>query len=220
MEIASPVKASVLGLIRSLTGDTKTFIRQEIQLAKTELSEKISKLGKNAVSLAIGGFVAYAGIIVFLLGLGCLVAWLLEKAELAPLLASFIGLGGVGLLVVVIGCVLLFKGIHAMRAESLAPQRTIETLQELKGGTEKYQATEEVEDKPTSEEMQARVEDTENRMGDTLDELGRRLSPSHINAQVKEKIRAKPYQSGAIAMAAGVLSGWIIRRKLRHAGEA
>lgn len=217
MEIASPIKASVLGLIRALTGDTKTFIRQEIQLAKTELSEKISKLGKNAVSLAIGGFVAYAGLIVLLLGLGCLIAWLLEKADLAPLLATFVGLGGMGLLVVVVGCVLLFKGVRAISAESLSPQRTIQTLQDLKGGADEYSQESEEQPKPNSEEMQARVEDTENRMGDTLDELGRRLSPSHINAEVKKKIRAKPYHSGLIAMAAGLVSGLIIRRKLRHA---
>jgi len=65
--------------------------------------------------------------------------------------------------------------------------------------------------------MQNRVEATENRMGDTLDELGRRLSPSHINAQVKARISGSPYRSGLIAMSAGLLSGLFLRRRRRHA---
>ena len=88
------------------------------------------------MSLALGGFVAYAGLIVFLAALGCLVGWLLERADLAPMLGAFIGLGGVGLLVIVIGCIFLFKGLRSISRESLAPERTIHTLQELKGGTD------------------------------------------------------------------------------------
>ena len=35
------------------------MIKQEIDLAKAEMSEKVSYFGKHAVFLAIGGFVAY-----------------------------------------------------------------------------------------------------------------------------------------------------------------
>lgn len=212
-----------MGLIKALTGDTKTFIRQEIELAKTELSEKISAFGKNATSLAIGGFVAYAGLIVFLIALGCLIAWALEKADLAPLLAGFIGFAGIGLLVIGIGCAVLFKGLAAIKSNGIAPQRTIQTLQDLKGGADVYavghehqEDVEEEQKSVSSEVMQERVEDTENRLGETLHELGRRLSPAHINSQVKRKIQTNPYRSGLIAAVAGVLSGVILRRKMSH----
>ncbi len=223
METITRGRSSFLGLFRALTGDTKTFIRQEIQLAKTELSEKMSRLGKNAATLAVGGFVAYAGLIIFLMGLGWLLAWAFEAAGLQPVLAGFIGLGAIGLLTIVIGCVLLFKGLKTISSESLAPQRTMYTLQELKGtpsassSAAPAEQPAEKEEKVSSAEMQHRVEDTENRMGETLDELGRRLSPQHINAQVKERIRSNPYRSGAIAMVAGIVSGFLLKRKFRHA---
>ncbi len=222
MPIVTQPRTSLVGLIRGLTGDTKTFIRQEIQLAKTEIGEKVAHFGKNAAALAVGGFVAYAGLIVFLMGLGWLLAWAFEAAGLQPVLAGFIGLAAIGLLTIIAGCVLLLKGLKSLSKESVAPQRTVQTLQELRGSapaspmTTHYEPTEK-EEKPSSEEMQKRVEATENRMGDKLEELGRRLSPQHINAQVKNRIRANPYRTGLIAMVAGVFSGMFLRRKFRHA---
>ncbi len=212
-------RTSLIGLFRELTADTRTFIRQEIQLAKTELAEKASLFGRNAAALVIGGFIAYAGLIIFLMGLGWLLAWAFEAAGLQPVLAGFIGLVAVGLVTIVVGSVLLLKGLKTISSESLAPERTVQTLQELKG-PETFQATPappQPEEKPSSEEMQQRVEATENRMGETLEELGRRLSPQHINEQVKGKIRANPYRTSLVAMLAGILSGFLLRRKFRHA---
>ncbi len=216
MEVHTP-RTSFLGLFRLLTGDTKTFIKQEIDLAKTEISEKLSKLGRNAAALAVGGFVAYAGLIVFLIGLGWLLAWAFQLAGLQPVFAAFLGLAVIGLVIIAVGCVLLLKGLKTLSQESLAPQRTIYTLQELKGQPVPSAASGKPESKPSSAEMQERVEATENRMGETLDELGRRLSPQHINAQVKEQIRSNPYGAGLVAMIAGIVSGLFLRRKLRHA---
>jgi hypothetical protein len=64
--------------------------------------------------------------------------------------------------------------------------------------------------------MQTRVEATENRIGQTLDELGRRLSPEHIQAEVTHHIQVNPYRSGFIAMGAGLLTGLFLRIKLRR----
>ena len=220
METTTPGRASLLGLFRTLTSDTRTLIRQEIQLAKTELSEKASVLGRNAVKLAIGGFVAYAGLIVFLIGLGWLLAWAFEKAGLEPTLGGFLGLAIIGLVVITVGTLLLLKGVRTISKESLAPQRTLHTLQELKG-TERFHPSEAPahhEHRPASSaEMQARVEATENQMGETLDELGHRLSPQHINSQVKQSIQANPYRSGLIAMGAGLISGLYLFRRTRRA---
>lgn len=134
METGTFAKTSFFSLFRALTGDTRKLIRQEIKLAKTELSEKMSRMGRNAISLAIGGFVAYAGLITFLIGLGWLLAWAFSQAGLEPVLAAFLGLGTIGLVVMVIGCVLILKGVRTLSHESLTPERTLHTLQELKGG--------------------------------------------------------------------------------------
>jgi len=74
-----------------------------------------------------------------------------------------------------------------------------------------------VEIKRTSAEIQAQVEKTEEQMSETLDELGRRLSPHHINQEIKHRIQERPYRAGLIAMAAGVLSGMMVRRRFQKA---
>lgn len=211
---ASGPRTTLIGLFRALTGNTKSFIRDEIQLAKTELSEKLSSMGKNAVSLAVGGLVAYAGVLVLLIGLGWLGGYGLEQAGLSPMLANGLGILGVGLLVAGLGTMLLMKGLKRLKNTSVAPERTMHTLQELKTGPTPMPTEGAEAPKPSSQELQARVEATENRLGQNLDEIGRRLNPSHLNAQMKQKISEQPYRTGMIAMAVGVLSGLILKRKL------
>src|SRR5437667_3349010 len=99
----SPSKTSIFGLIGDLKDETKTFVKEEIQLAKAEISEKISCMGRNAVSLAVGGFVAYAGLIIFLGGLGILLAFAFEKLGLDTALAGFIGFAIIGLVAAGVG---------------------------------------------------------------------------------------------------------------------
>ena len=212
-------KSSLVGLVRYLTNDLKTFLRQEVDLAKAEVSEKISWMGKNVVMLAAGGFVAYAGLIVFLIGLGWLVAWGLQKAGMQPLMAGFLGLIIIGVLVAGAGAAFILKGIKLFSSDTLVPKRTLNTIQRLKGTTPQPSPVHENSDKPlpSSEEMQARVVQTENRMSETLDELSRRLSPQQINARMKERIRQKPYRSGLVAMSVGLLGGLFLGRESRRA---
>ena len=214
---APPRRRSVIGLVGNLTGDVRTFIKQEINLAKTEISENISHMGRNAVSLAIGGFVAYAGLIVFLMGLGIVAAYGAQALGLEnPWLAGFVGLAAVGLLTAGIGGIFILKAVKSFSHTSLAPERTMQTLHDLRSHETNGESGQE-NDHPSSEEIQTRVEATEARMGDTLDELGERLSPHHINAVVKERVRSQPYRFGAVAMGLGVFSGFLVRRKFRRA---
>src|SRR6476469_1476439 len=68
-------------LFSALSRETSTLVRNEVELAKTEMTEKASKVGKDIGFLAIGGAVAYAGLlaiiaaIIILLG-GVLPMWL------------------------------------------------------------------------------------------------------------------------------------------------
>lgn len=215
MEQIQSFRPTLTSLVKALTADTKTFFRQEVQLAKTEISEKVSRMSKNAVMLAVGGFVAYAGAIVLLIGLGWLAGWGFEAAGLAPTVARALGITATGLIVAVVGYVMLQKGLNKMKSESLAPERTIQTLQELgSSGQEEAQTS---LDQLDSEQLQQRVEATETRMGDTLDELGHRLNPSAIKEQVGDRISANPYRAGLIAMGVGVVSGLVMRRKFQRA---
>jgi len=109
-------------LFADLARDTGTLVRQEVALARTELTQKATQAGKNVGFLVAGGAVVYAGFLLILaaiaVGLGQLgVPW-----WLAALL--------VGAIVAIVGAVLVQRGLAALRRESLAPERTLETLKE------------------------------------------------------------------------------------------
>ncbi len=219
MHQTTSTQSSIGGLIRNLTEDTKRLLRQEIELVKTELSEKISCFGRNAVALAIGGFIAYAGFIVLLMGRWD--GWRhgdSSRPECNRVLAGFIGLAGVGLLIAVVGVVFLMKGVKGISKEPLAPEKTLHTIQRLKNGAAPAPTATKRESAPkhSSSEMQSRVVATEDRMTDTIGELGQRLSPRHINAQVKNRIHQKPYHAGLAAIVTGVVSGLLLGKAGRR----
>lgn len=110
---------SLMELFTDLTQSTADLVRQEVALAKAEASEKVSQVGNAVASLAVGGLLAFAGLLILL---QALVVWL---AEFMPgWLASLI-VGGV---VALIGLGLLLAGRSALRAQSLAPRRIAESL--------------------------------------------------------------------------------------------
>jgi hypothetical protein len=109
-------------LFSSLATDTSTLVRQEVELAKTEMTQKATRVGKDVGFLLAGGAVAYAGFLGILaaiaIGLGQLgVPW-----WLAALL--------VGVVVAAIGGFLVMRGLNALKQESPMPERTVETLKE------------------------------------------------------------------------------------------
>ena len=218
MEASTSARTSLLGLVKELTGETKTFIRQELQLLKTELSEKMGRLGRDAAMLAMGGFTAYAGFIVFLIGLGWLLTYAFENAGLDPVLASFAGAAAIGLVVLAVGAAFALKAFKAISRHSLVPQRILHTLQELKTAPAPLNA--ESTDAPTprlsTPQIQAQIEATEERIEDTIEEVGRRLSPRYVEQRVRRRIQEKPYSAGLIAILAGFLSGLFLRRGSRH----
>ena len=50
-------------MFAELSRETRTLVQQELQLAKTELTEKASKLGKGAGLIVGGGLIAYGGLL-------------------------------------------------------------------------------------------------------------------------------------------------------------
>jgi hypothetical protein len=108
-------------LFSDLSRQTSTLVRQEVQLAKTEMSEKATKAGKDVASMAAGGAIAYAGF------LAIIAAVIILLAEIIPMwLSAFI----VGVAVATIGYLLIQRGREAMKQDGLAPTQTIETLKE------------------------------------------------------------------------------------------
>jgi hypothetical protein len=118
-------------ILRDLRDETSQLLRQEVDLAKTEISEKMSRLGANVGSVATGGAVLFAGALVLLaaltLGLIALFSQFMDRDVamwLAPLLV-----GGV---LAFIGYGMVKKALQALKQEGIAPQRTTQSLKENK----------------------------------------------------------------------------------------
>lgn len=119
-------------LLRDLRDETTTLFRQEVALAKAELKENTSRLGSHVAQIAIGGFVAYAGVIVLLIGLGLLISSLLIRAGMDRELAQWLAPAAVGLIVALIGWGMVSRAKSAMTSDDVVPKRTLETMRENK----------------------------------------------------------------------------------------
>jgi xanthine/uracil permease len=108
-------------LFSELAQETSTLVRQEVNLAKTEMGHKASRAGKHIGVLAAGGAVAYAGLLAILAG----VIVLLDNVM--PLWASALL---VGVVVAIVGYLLVRRALDALKREDFAPRETIETLKE------------------------------------------------------------------------------------------
>jgi len=209
--------SSIVELVKDLRQQVKTFLREELRLAKAELSEKISRMGKDSVNIAVGGFVAYAGLIVFLGGLGALLAYAFKQLDLDPLLSAFIGLGIIGLIVISVGAIMLLTGLKALKKESLTPERTLETLHHIKGTEPTPKSKihiEQPKDERSSAEIEASVVKTEENMAHTLEELGDRLTLTHLRQQADVEVHQHPYRWSLVALGAGVCGSFLLKRKL------
>jgi len=108
-------------LFADLSRETQILLRQEMELAKTEISRKASQAGKASASLAIGSFIAYAGF------LAIVAAIIIGLAALIPAWLSALI---VGLVVVGIGYFFIQKGLNDLKPQELVPKQTIESLKE------------------------------------------------------------------------------------------
>jgi hypothetical protein len=109
-------------LFGDLARDMGTLVSQEVALARTEMTEKASRVGKDIAFLAVGGLIVYTG----LLAIIAAVIVLLAQNGVSWWLSALL----VGVFVTVIGYVIVQKGIAALKREDLAPRQTIESLKE------------------------------------------------------------------------------------------
>jgi fatty acid desaturase len=112
---------SIGELFSELANETSTLIRQEVALAQTEMTAKLTTVGKNAAFVAAGGAVGFAA---FLTLLAAVVAGL---SYFMPIWLSAL------IVAVVVGAVafyLISSSLAALKAANLAPNETVSTLKE------------------------------------------------------------------------------------------
>jgi Putative Actinobacterial Holin-X, holin superfamily III len=113
---------SIPDIITDLLGQFPTLVRKESQLARAEMSEKITRVGIG-IALIGGGAVLLIPALVILLEAGVAA---LQQEGFNPTAAALI-VGGCAL---VIGLILLMVGISRLKAENMVPEKTIHQLQE------------------------------------------------------------------------------------------
>jgi hypothetical protein len=108
-------------LFAELARETSTLVRQEMALAKTEMTEKATQIGRDVGMMGAGGAIAYAGLLAVMAA-----AILALGAFIALWLSALI----IGLVVGGIGYSLILRGRKALKRVDLTPRETIETLKE------------------------------------------------------------------------------------------
>jgi hypothetical protein len=117
-----PLENRPLGdLFGDLASDMSSLVRQEVALAKVEITQKAKYVGRNIGYLVVGGAVAYAALLAII-------------AAIIMLLAKFVPHWGaaliVGAVVGGIGWLLIGKAMTALQETELTPRETVETLKE------------------------------------------------------------------------------------------
>jgi divalent metal cation (Fe/Co/Zn/Cd) transporter len=110
-------------LLGELANNSAALVRDEIELAKQEMREKVDVLRSGAVTIAIGGLIAFVALLTLTAAAVAGLAHVMDTA-LAALL--------VGVVLAIIGGGIAYSGIGRIKQTSLKPEQTIETLEEDK----------------------------------------------------------------------------------------
>jgi hypothetical protein len=114
---------SIGELFGELTQDMTLLVRQEIQLARAELEQKTSHIGRNLGTVGTGGFTAYVGALALV---AALILFLADVVGMTAWVSSLI-VGGV---LAITGYLILQRGLRSLKQTDLTPRRTVETLKD------------------------------------------------------------------------------------------
>jgi uncharacterized membrane protein YqjE len=112
---------SIGELFSELANETTLLIRQEIALAKAELTEKANRVGRNIGFLVLGGAIAYAALLALLAALIILLAEVMPWWAAALVVAVVVG---------IVAAVLVSKALTSLKKTDVTPRQTVETLKE------------------------------------------------------------------------------------------
>jgi hypothetical protein len=116
-------------LIGGLANDISTLFRKEIELVKTEASEKLSQT-TNALVLLGGGAVLGLGALGVILAaiVAALAAFFVERG-MGAAAANSLSAAIVGIVVGIVAWMLISRGLNGLKASNLKLDRTAHSLQ-------------------------------------------------------------------------------------------
>jgi hypothetical protein len=129
--VAETRQATVGQLLKELTAQISDLFKKEVALAKTEVSEKIAHLGRNAAGVAIAAAMLMLAGVAFLQAVisGAIVAL---DSFLPAGVAVWLGPLVVAVALGCIGWIRLRAALGSLKNGGLAPRETVETLREAK----------------------------------------------------------------------------------------
>ena len=108
-------------LFGDLASEMANLVRQEVALAKVEMTQKAKGIGKNVGYLVVGGAVGYAALLAVI-------------AAIIMLLDNYMPAWGaallVGILIAGISWLMIGKALNALQETEITPRETVETLKE------------------------------------------------------------------------------------------
>ena len=113
---------SLAELFSDLAQELRRLVQSEIRLAKTEMSGKVAAAAKSVGVIAVGGLIAYAGVLALVAALVLALNALGVPAWAAALIGAVLVIGG--------GYLLIRTGLTALRQVNFAPTETLETLKQ------------------------------------------------------------------------------------------
>ena len=117
-----PLENLPLGdLLGDLATSMSNLVRQEVALAKVEITQKATYVGRNVGYLVIGGAVAYAALLAIIAAIIMLLAKVMPHWGSALIVGAVVG---------AIGWMLIGKAMAALQQTDLTPHETVETLKE------------------------------------------------------------------------------------------
>lgn len=108
-------------LFSELAGETSLLVRQEVALAQTEITAKISSAARDAGLIAAGGVLVHAGLFAILAAI---------IIGLAAFIPAWIAALLVGLAVIGVGAMIALPSFNRLKNTDLTPRQTVETLKE------------------------------------------------------------------------------------------
>lgn len=108
-------------LFGEFSAEMRTLVRDEVDLAKAEMSNKMTRIKKDIAYLAAGVLIAYSGL------LGLVAFFIIIIGDRIPLWASALI---VSIVVGGIGYFFVRRGMSDLKSRSFVPRQTVETLEE------------------------------------------------------------------------------------------
>jgi hypothetical protein len=119
MEHAQSDDRSIKELVQALSHDSVTLVRQESELFKKEMAQRVSKVERDVALFGSGGVVAYTG------ALTLTAAFVLALSNVMPAwLAAFL----VGAVLLAAGVLVLFTGKKKLANETMVPRETAQSV--------------------------------------------------------------------------------------------